>query len=213
MRWPRDGEAVQRTVKAPDLLVRQEARELRTWVPHHTPRRVRAEMAARDGVVEYPAKQFQHAIGPAGRGPAVLVEPAGDAGTSDAIQRQRAEGRQQASSQGPAPELLRRRFASVEKGTPWTRDEFPECRSCAAVVAVRLFSGLDSETLAARVLDVDQGDRPEGDPARAAFALPAIYEAPMTRRPDAYAETRMTRVPDCVKTSLNSDFRVSLLDF
>ena len=153
-------------------------------------------MAGRNRVVQYPAEQAQRVIGPARCGQAVFVEPASDTGAGDPVQRQRAEGGKQVRGDDPGDSLSRRRLAPVETRPPRTCGEVRERRGCAAVHLAGRRPGLDGEALGARFLDARQRRRTEGDPSRAAFDVPPIHEGPVTRRPDAYAETGVTRVPD-----------------
>ena len=119
--------------------------------------------------------EVQRAIGRVRCGQALLVEPAGHAGTGDPIQRQGSEGRHESRIDEPGRVLSCRRLAPVEIRLPRTRDEFSECRDHVACGRVGRCSGLDGEALGARLLDAHKRHRPEGNPARAALALPPAY--------------------------------------
>ena len=102
-------------------------------VPLNGPRRVRFEVTAGDCEVHYLAEKIERVIGVAGGGPAEAVEPAPDLLGHDAVERLRAEGRQQLAVEHGADALFRGRLVAAEMGVfPRTFDEVPEQRSDAS---------------------------------------------------------------------------------
>ena len=74
-------------MEAADFLAREEAGELRAGVALDAARRVGLEMGAGERVVQDAAEQVERAVGPAGRGQTVVVEPADHAGARVEIEK------------------------------------------------------------------------------------------------------------------------------
>ena len=89
------GLPVQHLVEPCDLLSGQKARERPSWVPFHAPRRVEFEVAAGDRETDDLREEIERVIGVARGGPAEPVEPSPDLRRGDAVERLRAEGRQE----------------------------------------------------------------------------------------------------------------------
>ena len=100
----RAGVAVERSVEPPDLLAREEACEGGTPVRLDGAGGVGGDVSAGDGEVEDLAQELHGAVGAAGGGFAVGVEPREHLGAGDAVERHWAEGGQ---------ELVRERGAGL----------------------------------------------------------------------------------------------------
>ena len=105
---------VQDAMEPSDLFAGQKAREHPSRVPFHVPRRVGFEVTAGDREVDDLREKIECVIGVAGGGPAEAVEPSPDLLGGDAIERLRAEGRQQLAVEHGPDALSRGRLVSFE---------------------------------------------------------------------------------------------------
>ena len=132
------GLLVQDPLEPAYLLPGQGARERLPPVPFHGPRGVRFEVTASGCEVHDLAEKIERVIGIIGGGPAEAIEPLCDLRQGDAVERLRAEGRQQLSVEQGPDALFRGRLVSVEMGfLPRSLDEVPEQRSHASRRASR----------------------------------------------------------------------------
>ena len=137
------GLAVQHPMETGDLVAGQKPREHLSRVTFHGPRRVGFEMTAGDGEVHDAAEEIERVIGIAGGGPAEPVEPASDLLGHDAVERLRAEDRQELSVEEGPDALSGGRLVPLEmRLLPRAFDEVAEQRSDALGRAGRARLGL-----------------------------------------------------------------------
>ena len=99
-----------------DFLPGQKACERRSPVPLHGPRGVRFEVTAVDREVHDLAEKIERVIGVAGGSPAEAVEPLCDLHEGNAVERLRAEGRQQLAVEHGPDALPGGRLVAAEMG-------------------------------------------------------------------------------------------------
>ena len=193
------GLPVQHPMEPADLFAGQETCERLSPVPLHGPRWVRFEVTASDREIYDLAEKIERVIGVAGGGPAEPVEPLCYLRQGDAVERLRAEGRQQLAVEHGADALFRGRLVSVEMGVfPRTFDEVPEQRSDVSrrAACFRHRVRLARMAFPADLRDGLQRYRAKRDPSRPAASLHQQDIALPAGGPNANAEADDMAVPD-----------------
>ena len=180
-----------------DLLRRQEPGPPRARVRADPGRRVGGDAAVRDRMVQDRAQHRQCLVRPAGRRPAVGVEPPFDACPPDPVQGKRTERRQKLPVQYAVLDLPRRRLqpgAACRPPRPLRGYEPPEGRRPFRRPArvPRNARGLKDEAFPARLVRALQRRRTERHPPGAAVVDPTPRPAGAHPHP----EGRDAGVPD-----------------
>ena len=93
-------------MKTVDFVFRQETGEFRAGVHLYTPGRVGFKVAMGDCMVQDLAKRLQPVVGRTRRTLAVVIEPSVNRGSGNAVEGQRAEGREKLGFQAGSNRLL-----------------------------------------------------------------------------------------------------------
>ena len=195
------GLPVQHPMEPGYLLPGQEARQHPSRVSFHGPCGVGVEVAAGDREVDDLREKIKRVIGVARSGPAEPVEPSPDVRWGDAVERLRAEGRQELAVERGSHALPGGRLVSFEMGfLPRALDEIPEQRSHPPGRAsrLRLRACLSRMAFAAGLGDGLQRHRAERDAPRPPARVLQQDIAPPAGGPNPDAEAGDKAVPDRV---------------
>ena len=120
---------VERGVQAADLGAGQKAGRLRPRIALHAPGRIGGDVAAGDGVVQDLTQDVERAVGAAGRGSAVAVEPGMHLRSVNPVEPSIPEAGKQLPLKSAVRAPAGRWLASVVAGrVPGSGDEVPKCR-------------------------------------------------------------------------------------